>query len=186
MSALVPGDVDDYVYHPGDYRIRIASERWERAGCAALRRAVFCAEQGIFAGDDTDAIDAQALPIAAMSCWGGQPDDVVGTVRIHRGDAPGLWWGSRLAVRSDYRRAAWLGSQLIEHAVCSAHGRGCTEFRATVQVQNLRLFERLHWRSLAAIEVQGRPHVLMQADLAHYPPRVVDEVRVVTGLRAAA
>ncbi len=170
---------------PGDYRIKHVSERWERQTCAVLRRAVFCGEQGLFERDDADALDRLALPIAAIACVAGMPDQVVGTVRIHQ-DQPGLWRGSRLAVHADYRRSAWLGSELIVHAVRTAHARGCHRFLAQVQVQNVRLFEALHWHSLRAIEVAGRPHMLMEADLAHYPPRREDDIAFYSSLRRAA
>lgn len=173
----------------GEYRIKHVSEAWEQAACAALRRDVFCAEQRVFEHDDADGIDQHAFAIAAVACVAGIPEQVVGTVRIHQPNAvnePGLWQGSRLAVHADYRGAAWLGSQLIIHAVSTAHARGCTRFLAQVQVQNVALFERLHWQSLRAIEVQNRPHVLMQADLDQYPPRVEDEIRFFTPLRRAA
>ena len=181
MSPMEP----PFHYLPSDYWIRHATESWERAGCAALRRAVFCGEQQLFDGDDRDALDDIALTIAAIAGCAGMPEQVVGTVRIHNaGD--GIWQGSRLAVRADYRASAWLGSELIRHAVSTAHARGCRRFLAQVQQQNVRLFERLHWRALAAIEVRGRPHALMQADLTHYPPRHADEVRFVSSLRRAA
>jgi putative N-acetyltransferase (TIGR04045 family) len=172
-------------YEPGEYRIKHVGEDWERRACAALRREVFCIEQKIFERDDTDALDAQALSIAAIACLAGQPEDVIGTVRIvPLGE--GMWSGSRLAVQREYRRSAWLGTELIRHAVCTARARGATRFIAQVQVQNLKLFQRLHWQALEAITVQGRPHVLMQADLAHYPPRTVDDLCLATALRAAA
>lgn len=170
---------------PGEFRIKHISESWERRACAALRREVFCLEQRIFEHDDADVLDAHALPIAAIACLIGQPEDVVGTVRIVELES-GIWAGSRLAVHRDYRRSAWLGTELIRHAVCTAHARGARQFLAQVQVQNLRLFERLHWRALEAIMVQDRPHVLMQADLERYPPRPQDEVAFFTALREAA
>ncbi len=185
MLPFAPADRTAFPFVSGEYRIKHVTADWERQGCLTLRRAVFCDEQAIFEADDHDGLDAAALPIAAIACVAGMPEQVVGTVRIHQAE-PGLWWGSRLAVHRDYRGAAWLGTQLIQHAVGTAHARGCTRFLAQVQVQNLRLFERLHWRSLQAIRVQGRPHVLMQADLAHYPPRVEDELRFVVRTRAAA
>ena len=175
----------DYRFAPGEYRIKHVNEAWERQACAALRRQVFCDEQRVFDHDDADHVDERAIPIAAIACLIGQPDDVVGTVRILESE-PGTWWGSRLAVRRDYRRSAWLGTELIQHAVCTAHARGATRFLAQVQVQNLRLFERLHWQALEAITVRDRPHVLMQADLSHYPPRRQDDVGFFSGLRAAA
>ncbi|MGQ0621767.1 MAG: MSMEG_0567/Sll0786 family nitrogen starvation N-acetyltransferase [Panacagrimonas sp.] len=174
-------------FMPGEFRIKHVSENWERRACAELRHAVFCEEQDIFVGDDRDALDSRALSIAAIACLIGQPEDVVGTVRIVELE-PGTWCGSRLAVHRDYRRSIWLGTELIHHAVRTAHARGATRFLAQVQVQNRRLFERLHWQSLQAVTVQGRPHVLMQADLAHYPPRSQDDVAffTATALREAA
>lgn len=174
-----------YRFHPGEYRIKHVTEAWERRACADLRRAVFCDEQGIFEHDDADELDARALPIAAIACLIGQPEDIVGTVRICETDL-GTWWGSRLAVHRDYRRSVWLGSELIQHAVRTAHARGAKRFFAQVQVQNVKLFERLHWNVLGAVIVQDRPHVLMQADLAHYPPQHRDDIGFFSGLRAAA
>lgn len=173
---------------PGEYIVKHVENSWEQRGCLALRRSVFCEEQRVFDGDDRDAIDEQAIAIAAIACVAGMAEDVVGTVRIHRASDAGLWYGSRLAVHPHYRGAAWLGTQLIIHAVSTAHARGCERFLATVQVQNVRLFERLHWRSLEAVLVQGRPHVLMEADLAAavYAPRALNELRFYSSVRKAA
>ncbi|WP_290576062.1 MSMEG_0567/Sll0786 family nitrogen starvation N-acetyltransferase [Algiphilus sp.] len=162
-------DAPPFRFLPGEYRVRRATAAWEHAGCARLRRAVFCDEQGIFDGDDRDAIDAHAIPLAAIACVAGQPEVVVGTVRIHR-DADGMWWGSRLAVHADYRRSAWLGSALIRFAVGHAHALGCRRFLAQVQEANVPFFVDLHWRTLRPTVVRGRPHRLMAAELAHYPP----------------
>jgi len=153
---------------PSEFRIRLATEAWERASYARLRRQVFCVEQGIFEGDDRDAMDAFALPIIAVAIVIGIPD-VVGTVRIHEAEKR-LWWGSRLTVHREFRRQAGLGAGLIRLAVGMAQARGCDRFLAHVQAQNLPLFERLHWRALAPVTLHGRPHALMEADLAHYPP----------------
>jgi putative N-acetyltransferase (TIGR04045 family) len=154
---------------PSEFRLRLATERWERQGHTRLRRAVFCAEQGIFRDDDSDAIDDVALPIVAVAVVMGMPDRVVGAVRIHEAEA-GLWHGSRLCVEREFRRLAWLGSGLVALAVGTAQARGCRRFLAHVQAQNVPLFERLQWRSLEALMLHGRPHHLMEADLRHYPP----------------
>ena len=163
------------VFLPAEYRVKFATEAWERREAAALRRQVFCSEQGIFAGDDHDDIDAIAIPLVVISSLGIAPHDVVGTVRIHEAE-PGVWWGSRLAVAADYRRIGALGSSLIRLAVCAAHARGCRRFYAHVQSQNALLFRRLHWRTIEETELRGRPHHFMQADLAHYPPIADPEV----------
>jgi putative N-acetyltransferase (TIGR04045 family) len=151
------------------YRLKFATDAWERHAAAALRRQVFCTEQGLFDGDDRDAVDAIAIPIVALSHLGVANDAVVGTVRIHEA-APGEWWGSRLAVAADHRRVGSLGTSLIRLAVTSAHARGCRRFLAHVQSQNAPLVRRLHWSSLAEVEIHGRPHHHMEADLGHYPP----------------
>jgi hypothetical protein len=54
---------------------------------------------------------------------------------------------------------------LIATAVGSAKGLGCRQFRATVLLANGPYFERHHFRTLDRVEVCGRPHLLMQADL---------------------
>jgi putative N-acetyltransferase (TIGR04045 family) len=157
------------------YQVKFVTETWERRAAAALRRQVFCEEQGIFEHDDRDALDEMAIPIVALSMYGVAADAVVGTVRIHEAE-PGLWWGSRLAVASEYRRAAALGAALIQLAVCSAHARGCRRFLAHVQSQNALLFQRLHWRVLEEVELHGRSHARMEADLSFYPPFAAPEI----------
>lgn len=157
------------VFLSPDFIIRAASQPWELAGVRDLRHRVFVEEQKIFATDDRDATDAIALPLAAISTLASEADQVVGTVRIHE-DSPRIWRGSRLAVAQSHRRMGRLGAELIRLAVCTAHGRGCDRFLAQVQMQNVKLFERLHWVSLREMEVHGVPHMEMQADLAAYPP----------------
>ena len=44
-------------YRPSHFRVKFAVAPWERRACAALRRQVFCTEQGLFPGDDRDAVD---------------------------------------------------------------------------------------------------------------------------------
>ena len=83
-------------FSPSEFRIKFAASRWERDGAYALRRQVFCEEQGLFE-DDRDAVDDYAITLVALSMLGVAADQVVGTVRIHE-DEPGLWRGSRLAV----------------------------------------------------------------------------------------
>lgn len=157
------------VFLPSEYRVKFATDAWERREAAALRRRVFCDEQGIFAGDDRDAIDQLAITIVAISSFGVAPQEVVGTVRIHEAE-PKTWWGSRLAVAADYRRIGALGTSLIRLAVSSAHARGCRRFFAHVQSRNALLFQRLHWQTIEETTIHGRPHHFMQADLRHYPP----------------
>jgi len=95
---------------------------------------------------------------------------VVGTVRIHRGEAEGEWWGSRLAVHPAFRSQGHLGVTLIRLAVSRANALGCDDFFAQVQMQNVPLFRKLGWQLLEETSVHGRPHARMRADLGRYPP----------------
>ena len=153
---------------PG-YYIREAATPWEARGVADLRQRVFVEEQAIFRGHDRDEIDLIATHLAALSTYAHEADCVVGTVRIHEA-APGLWWGSRLAVDREFRQIGRLGAELIRLAVRTAQTRGCHTFLAHVQKQNEPLFRRLHWKSLEEITLHGVVHVRMQVDLAKYPP----------------
>jgi putative N-acetyltransferase (TIGR04045 family) len=152
------------------YRIKPATEAWELRGYAQLRRQTFCEEQGLFEGSDHDERDVIATPIIAVSDAGVCLGDVIGCVRIFPCDEEGTWYGSRLAVAPEWRGSRPLVAGLIRAAVCTGHARGCSRFLATVQPQNMPLFRRLHWRGIEDIDVQGRPHLLMQADLRFYPP----------------
>lgn len=152
-----------------EYAIKWVTLPWERDQAYELRRRVFCQEQGLFEHDDRDDIDQQARLLVALSVVAGWHDEVVGTVRIHQ-QRPGIWFGSRLAVDQNFRRQGQLGPALIRLAVSSANAVGCREFYARVQRQNVPLFKRMHWLTLDAMELRGIPHVLMQAELAHYPP----------------
>lgn len=156
-------------FTPVAFRIKQASEAWEQREAHALRRAVFCVEQGVFVGDDRDAIDDSAQLLVACTCVAGECDQVVGTVRIHEPE-PGVWWGSRLAVHPSFRHVGRLGATLIRLAVSMAHAQGAHQFWAHVQAQNVPLFEKLHWHLHGQRVLHGRPHGLMQASLAHYPP----------------
>ncbi|GBQ26302.1 MSMEG_0567/Sll0786 family nitrogen starvation N-acetyltransferase [Gluconacetobacter sacchari] len=161
-------DIDDRPFIPTEYIVRLARSKWERAGHYALRRAVFCREQGVFQDDDRDVVDAHAMPIIASCCVAGMPDRIVGAVRIHEAE-PGLWRGSRLAVHADHRKLGRLGAELIRMAVCTAHGLGARRFLAQVQAQNAPFFRRLHWTSLGTVTLHGLPHHEMEADLSRYP-----------------
>lgn len=156
-------------YRPSEFHVKFATSLWEREQSHALRRSVFCEEQGIFADDDRDQIDDHAIPIVALSMMGVTSDTLVGTVRIHQ-EEPGLWWGSRLAVHEDYRGIGALGATLIKLAVSSANAIGCHTFLANVQAQNGLLFRRLHWEVVDEFEIYGKPHLRMKADLMWYPP----------------
>ena len=149
----------------------LLAEYWQ------LRSAIFCQEQHLFEDCDRDEKDAIAYPIAALShdarlasgVNGGVASGVVGVVRILE-ESPRVWYGGRLGVHPECRRLNQIGKGLIWKAVTTAHGWGCDRFLATVQIQNVRFFERLHWQSLKELEIRGVSHHLMEADLSYYAP----------------
>lgn len=154
-------------FRGGDVAVRIATEAWELVAYHRLRRRVFCDEQRLFAGDDRDAIDGHATALVAGARIAGVVDDIVGGVRIWEA-SPGAWWGGRLAVHPEHRGIAGIATGLVRLAVATACRRGAQSFRATVQVQNTAMFERLGWMVLAQIEAHGAPHAVMAADLARH------------------
>lgn len=154
-----------FSFHLLRRRSPLIASYWE------LRSAIFCQEQHLFEHSDRDQQDDLAYPIAAVNhdpCrgLGGQ---VVGVVRILEAE-PRLWYGGRLGVHADFRRHNQIGKGLIWKAVTTANGWGCDRFLATVQIQNVRFFQRLHWDSLEELEIRGVRHHLMQADMAYYQP----------------
>jgi putative N-acetyltransferase (TIGR04045 family) len=163
------------------YRFELAKTVTELTAYFDLRRQIFCREQGLFIGSDRDEIDRSAYPIVALAPARHiyEPDlarweRVVGVVRIYETE-PGSWYGGRLGVHPDHRRGGSVGRGLIEKAVTTANAWGCRRFLATVQSPNARFFQRLHWKTLEELTILDRPHHLMEADLAYYPPNA--EVR---------
>ena len=147
------------------YQFNLALSSSDIEAYFSLRQQIFCQEQGIFQTSDRDKYDSIAYPIVAIN----QDSNVVGVVRIYETE-PGLWYGGRLGVHSDYRRGWKIGKGLINKAVTTANTWGCDRFLATVQLPNVRFFQRLHWNSIQEITICDRLHHLMEADLDFYPP----------------
>jgi putative N-acetyltransferase (TIGR04045 family) len=155
------------------YLFKLARTHPEIADYFTLRRKIFVEEQGLFQNDDVDTLDAIAHPIIAVEA--DAPSlKVLGVVRIYEPE-PRLWYGGRLGTHPDRRKGWQIGKGLIYKAVTTANAWGCDRFLATVQIQNVRFFQRLHWDSLEEIEIRGIIHHLMQADLDYYPAN--DEIR---------
>ena len=147
-------------------------KRWERAGAAALRRAgVLRASRASVRGDDRDAIDDIAIPLVAIS-----------SARRRRRRR----WSARCAfTRTGARRVVGLAARgcrrsiaasarsarrLIRLAVSSAHARGCRTFLGACAEPERAAVPAPALATLAEVELHGRPHHLMQADLDFYPP----------------
>jgi len=148
------------------YQFKLATDSQEIVAYFALRRSIFAEEQQLFQGDDVDEIDQIAYPIVANVT---DTREVVGVVRIYE-VKPHIWYGGRLGTHPHYRKGWQIGKGLIYKAVTTANTWGCKQFLATVQLQNVRFFQRLHWQSLKEITICNRPHHLMEADLNFYPP----------------
>lgn len=159
------------------YQFKLAKDAQEISAYFTLRRSIFVQEQQLFQKDDLDEIDRFAYPIVALTSDTAQ---IVGVVRIYE-VAPGIWYGGRLGTHRDYRRGWQIGKGLIEKAVTTAHTWGCKQFLATVQSQNVRFFQRLHWVLLEEVTICDRPHHLMEADLNFYPPNI-EEPNTAKGL----
>lgn len=139
----------DPIFSPADsvthnVSLAVALTPEDRCFCHAIRHEVFCNEQGIFAGDDSDRRDANAVHILAKV-----NGKAAGTVRCFC-RRNGVWVGGRLAVLRDYR--GHLGALLVRKAVeIMEHRPDVRRFFAIVQVQNVRFFKLLRWKTL------GRP-----------------------------
>jgi putative N-acetyltransferase (TIGR04045 family) len=130
------------------------------AGYYRVRNQVFVAEQGIYSVTDRDKYDAQAIPLVAI-----MDGTVVGTVRCYHLRNK-LWYGGRLAVLPEYR-VYNIGAALVRQAVETMRSHPEVErFLATVQIQNVRFFQRLGWKSIGhPILLKGVKHQLMEFPL---------------------
>lgn len=144
---------------------RVAADGDELRSHFAIRRAVFCAEQGMFGGlDDRDPRDDAAATLHAV----GSEDGLIGgTVRLYPLDGSGLLWqGDRLAVLPAFRHGS-LGGSLVRFAVATAGERGGERMVAMIQLQNVRFFLALGW-SLDGdpVDFHGRAHQPMAIALS--------------------
>lgn len=144
---------------------RVAAGADELALHYAIRRAVFCREQGMFGpGDDRDARDASPATLHAV---GAEATHIGGTVRLYPlGDDGAVWQGDRLAVLPAFRHGS-LGGSLVRFAVRAAGERGGERMVAMIQLPNVRFFLALGW-SLdgEAVAFHGRPHQPMAIALS--------------------
>ncbi len=88
------------------YQIKLAIAPDEITAYFALRRSIFVEEQGVFQDSDIDELDNIAYPIIALPAT--SDPTVLGIVRIYEPE-PQLWYGGRLGVHPDFRRAGRIG-----------------------------------------------------------------------------
>jgi putative N-acetyltransferase (TIGR04045 family) len=142
-----------------DVRVAVTPEDLEAH--FAVRRAVFCDEQGIFEGSDRDAWDDVAIHVVAS-----HEGAVVGAVRLYELDKPGLWKGDRLAVLHDARRLG-AGAPLVRFAVATAGERGGYRMIAQIQERNVAFFAHLGWTAVGVPEeYRSLTHQLMEIRLS--------------------
>jgi putative N-acetyltransferase (TIGR04045 family) len=144
---------------------RVAAGDGERARHFEIRRAVFCAEQGMFGGED-DRDERDGAP-ATLHAVGVEDGTIGGTVRLYPLAADGrLWQGDRLAVLPPFRRTS-LGAALVRFAVQTAGTAGGDRMVAMIQLPNVRFFRALGW-SLdgPVVAFHGREHQPMAIALS--------------------
>lgn len=139
------------------------ADRGALAAYRRIRREVFVAEQGLFAGDDLDEIDddPRTVVLVAIDADG----TVLGGVRIApatRDRDLGWWTGSRLVVTRAARSAGGIGAELVRRACARTLELGVVRFEATVQAANARMFARLGWVEWGRTEIGGAEHRRMR------------------------
>lgn len=143
---------------------KIAETEEELKGHFAVRHAIFVQEQKLFADSDIDEFDQRAVHLVAVD---KDTDSVVGAVRCYETE-PGVWYGGRLAVLKEARHDInAVGPRLCKLAEKVVIQRGCRQFLAHIQLQNVRFFQRLGWQPVGEPVIHcGQPHQTMQASLA--------------------
>jgi len=144
-----------------EFTFKVAETEKELEQYFRLRRYVFVEEQKVFSETDIDDYDEGAVHIVAVETSTGK---MVGAVRCYRKEG-NTWVGGRLSAAPQYRNGR-VGSGLVRFAVKTVKSKGCNEFLAYVQPQNVRFFERLGWKAVGEqLVYHGLPHQLMEADL---------------------
>ncbi len=122
-----------------------------------IRKDVFIEEQGVFSNSDIDEHDKNAIPIIAVF-----DNKIVGAVRCYPKTSR-VWYGGRLSVKKEFRKYK-IGMLLVRKAVEIMNNHSTAEtFLATIQLQNVRLFQRLGWIRKGKVFVSnGKKHQLME------------------------
>lgn len=178
LTGLRQAATEPFVVVPAESPAELAAYR-------ALRREVFVAEQGLFAGSDADDVDDD--PRTRVLIARAIDGRVLGGVRLHPAHHSGLggrdlgWWrGSRLVVSRTARGDLGIGAALVRAACAAAENAGALRFEATVQARNEPLFRRLGWQRRASLELHGHAHVLMDWPIGRVQ-RLVDATKTALG-----
>jgi predicted GNAT family N-acyltransferase len=114
---------------------RWVSDAPELERALAIRRRVFCEEQGVAVEVELDGLDDSSLHLLAL---GGRESIAVGTLRL-RVDGPVALIG-RIAVAREWRRRG-IAAQMIEIALARAREERCRRARLAAQVVAQPLYE---------------------------------------------
>jgi putative N-acetyltransferase (TIGR04045 family) len=145
------------------WRCRPAASARELDLHFAVRRAVFVAEQGLFADDDRDHHDDEAATLHVVAVGDG---GIGGVVRLYPLAQAGMWKGDRLAVLPPFRHGL-LGAELVRYAVDTAGALGGERMIAMIQLPNVGFFSELGWRPAGEVEpYHGVAHRPMEIQLA--------------------
>lgn len=98
--------------------IDLARSPAEKEAAFGLRRAVFCAEQGVSAEEEFDGRDGGSVHLLAT-----EEGEAIGTLRWRPLDPAGTVKLERVAVRADRRRRG-IARALLDHALARIDGRG--------------------------------------------------------------
>jgi putative N-acetyltransferase (TIGR04045 family) len=138
----------------------------ELAAHFIIRHRVFVNEQGALVFTDIDSWDEHPEMVHVLAA---ADHNYAGTVRLYPLDGKGAWRGDRLAVLKQHRRSI-VGAQLVRFATATAAAQGGIEMEASVQLANIKFFERLGWlRDGKEYTYLGLPHQPMRFDLSTAP-----------------
>lgn len=142
----------------GEINIRWASEPADVPGAIAVRREVFCREQGVPIEEEIDGRDDDAEHLVALAPEGGG-ERVIGTVRLLiDGDNAKI---GRVAVERDWRRRG-IAARMLQLALLRAGERGCRRARLAAQLDAVALYEQAGFAVESdEFEEAGIPHVWM-------------------------
>ena len=137
------------------YQVRRVRGKDEMREALALRRAVFCREQGVPEFEELDGRDSEGIHLAAIA-----DGDLVGTCRLlHVGHTVQF---SRLAVRADARRQG-IATKLLELADSESRGLGAKRLVLHAQTYARELYEGVGYRPRGKAFIEaGIEHVAME------------------------
>ncbi|SBT88706.1 Predicted N-acyltransferase, GNAT family [Streptomyces sp. DI166] len=154
---------------PAPYRVRVAEEAADREACFAVRREVFCGEQGVPEELEYDAYDAVAVHVLAV-----REDGVpLGAGRLLYGEAaaskvdgdPSVGSLGRLAV-TKAARGLGIGAALVRAIEDAARARGLTAVDLHAQTHALGFYERLGYVAYGPeFADAGMPHRAMRREV---------------------